>query len=103
MERIDLLRQYLEESPEDPFLLFALAKEFEKMGDRKRALEKYQQLKTDHPDYVGTYYHLGKLLLEEGLSAEASEAYRTGIAVAKKQSDLHSRSELEGALLEIGD
>ncbi len=103
MNRMDLLRQYLDESPDDPFLIFALAKEFEKIGDDELALEKYRQLKEEHADYVGTYYHLGKLLVRIDQIGDASKVYRKGINVAKAQNDLHSRSELEGALLEIGD
>ena len=51
----------------------------------------------DHPEYVGTYYHLGKLheRLEEG--DKALEVYILGMRMARKKGDNHAFSELQGA------
>ena len=61
MSRLQQLFQFLENSPEEPFLLFAIAKEYEGMGDTENAFKFYVKLTDDAPYYVGTYYHLGKL------------------------------------------
>ncbi|MEX0747959.1 MAG: tetratricopeptide repeat protein, partial [Rhodothermales bacterium] len=54
----------------------------------------------DAPDYVGTYYHLGKLHEQEGRKEEAKETYRQGIATAQRLRDAHAESELREALLQ---
>jgi tetratricopeptide (TPR) repeat protein len=60
-DRLELLKSMLEKSPKDSFLLFAIAKEYEGLGENKAALDFFLNLKESQPDYVGLYYHLGKL------------------------------------------
>lgn len=102
-QRLQLLQKLLEESPNDSFTLFAIAKEYEGLGETQEALQHYQHLRSNNPDYVGLYYHLGKLLEKESKVREAIEAYDTGIAVAKKLGDTHSLSELNVARMELDD
>jgi tetratricopeptide (TPR) repeat protein len=54
-------------------------------------------LVNEHPDYVGTYYHLGKLHEKEGQKDAAIEVYQKGIAAARLKRDMHALSELQGA------
>ncbi len=98
MSRIETLLQYLVEDPDDPFTQFALAQEYARCGDSERALGYYQALRSRQPDYVGTYYHLGKLLEQAGQLERALEVYREGIAVAGRVGDGHARAELQDAL-----
>ncbi len=101
--RLIQLTELLKESPNEPFILFAIAKEYENMPDHKQALQFYLQLQSVDPNYVGLYYHLGKLyeILEQ--PAKAFETYTTGMNVARKQGDQHALSELAGARLVLGD
>jgi tetratricopeptide (TPR) repeat protein len=87
----------LKEDPEDSFVLYAVAKEYEQLDDLEKALETYNKLKEADHDYVGLYYHLGKLyeILEE--PDKALEAYAEGIDVAKSLADFHALSELNTA------
>ena len=101
MDRIKSLLSFLKESPNDPFLHFALAKEWEGQGDFQRSLEKYEFLRMHHPDYVGTYYHLGKLYEHFDRQEDAMQCYEEGIKVANAAKDMHSASELRGALDEL--
>lgn len=101
MARLDVLKEFLDQSPDDPFLHFAIAKEFEKGDNLDDALEKYRFLESTHPDYLGTYYHLGQLLIKLNHLPMAKEAIEKGIEVAIKQEDQHSKSELEGLLMEL--
>jgi tetratricopeptide (TPR) repeat protein len=102
-ERLQRLLNFLEASPGDSFLLFAVAKEYEKEKDIKMALQYYIQLKTSDPDYVGLYYHLGKLYEQKEDFDTAVATYQTGMEVAKKQGDKHALSELAGAKLNLVD
>ena len=50
-----------------------------------------------HPDYVGTYYHLGKLLEKHNDTARAIVIYQKGMEAARTKRDMHAFSELQGA------
>jgi len=95
--RIDTLLKFLEEDPNDSFIMFALAKEYEKIGTLKKALDTYMQLREMDPNYVGLYYHLAALQLELKLPDEALVTYDQGMIVAKKAADFHALSELHTA------
>lgn len=103
MTRKAQIEQMLASSPNDSFLLFALAKEFEKMGDDTGALEVYERLRTSNPNYVGLYFHLAKTLERLDREAEAWQTYSTGIQIAKRLGENHAMNELAGARLELGD
>ncbi len=102
-KRLEQLIGFLKASPNEPFILFAIAKEYEKLDDKKNALAFYQKLEQNNPDYVGTYYHLGKLYEQLGADAKAFQTYKTGMEIAQKAGDQHSLSELAGAKMELGD
>lgn len=95
--RLQQLLSLLNESPNDSFLLFAIAKEYEKAGDDPQALKYYQLLETTAPDYVGLYYHLGKLYERQGAYQTAFEKYNRGIEAARKAGDRHAEGELATA------
>ncbi|MCF8244928.1 MAG: tetratricopeptide repeat protein [Saprospiraceae bacterium] len=101
--RLQQLLQFYSASPDDAFLLFALAKEHEKLGNMETALDFYQKIVSTSPDYVGVYYHLGKLLEKARAPEQALETYKSGMAVAKKIGDQHAFSELAEAKLELDD
>jgi tetratricopeptide (TPR) repeat protein len=101
--RLEQLLQFQTERPNDAFLLFALAKEYEKLGEKDAALAHYQKIVTTTPDYVGVYYHLGKLQEALDQPSEAVATYKAGIAVAQRIGDRHAHSELAAAKMELTD
>ncbi|HFA50437.1 MAG TPA: tetratricopeptide repeat protein [Bacteroidetes bacterium] len=101
--RLERLLDFLAASPDDTFLLFALAKEYESMGDLEKSLRHYAHLVEVDPDYVGAYYHLGKLQEKLGQPATAFATYKTGMEAARRNNDQHALSELAGAKLALGD
>lgn len=103
MSRLNQLLAFHAASPKDSFVLFALAKEYEKMGDFGQALQHYREITSADPNYVGVYYHLGKLEEKMEGPQQAMVTYRTGMDVAQKAGDRHAYSELAGAKLELGD
>ncbi len=100
-KRLQQLFSFLEESPDDAFILFAIAKEYEKLEVHETAFEYYHKLVTIDPDYVGTYYHLGKLYEEVAQGEKALKIYQKGIETAKKMKDQHALSELMGAKMNL--
>lgn len=98
-DRLAALKEFYEEDPTDPFTRFALAQEYLKRGQVDEALEFFEGLIENDPEYVGTYYHLGKLYVELDRPDEAKEIYRRGIKVAERKRDIKARAELQDALL----
>ncbi len=101
MSRIDQIRQFLQDSPNDSFLRYALAQELQKQGDVVAAKEAYLWLTDNQPSYVATYYHLGKLLITQGEKEAALAWFNLGIEHAKAAKELHALSELQSAKLEL--
>jgi len=101
--RLEQLLSFLEGSPKDAFIHFAIAKEYENLDNLDKALSYYQHLEQNNPDYVGTYYHLGKLYEKQEKINEAFSTYKKGMSIAKKLGDQHALSELAGAKLALGD
>lgn len=95
--RIDKLLKFLESDPNDPFVLYALATEYNSSNDIEKAFDYYNKLVSDHPDYVGTYYHLGKLYEKTEKKEDALVVYQKGMAAARNKRDMHAFSELQGA------
>jgi len=96
-ERIDKLKAFLKDNPNDSFLNHALALEYVKLGDEDSARRHFEQNKTSDPGYVATYYHLGKLLERVGQQQAAIHVYEAGMEQAKAAKDMHSYNELQGA------
>jgi predicted Zn-dependent protease len=103
MERINKLKALLETQPGDSFLQHALALEYIKLGDDKSAREFFTQLLLVNPDYIGSYYHLGKLLIRQGETAEAILIIEMGMQKAKAAGDNHAYSELRAVLEDLED
>jgi tetratricopeptide (TPR) repeat protein len=95
--RLEKLLEFLQSDPNDPFVLYALATEYNTSNDTGKALGYYLKLTAEHPDYVGTYYHLGKLHEKLQQSEQALEVYQKGMTVARNKRDMHAFSELQGA------
>lgn len=96
-DRIEKLKSFLKESPDDCFLNHALALEYRKVGSDHEARQLFEKNLAHDPGYVATYYHLGKLLEHQGLQQEAIAIYERGMAAAKAAGDMHSYNELQGA------
>src|ERR1700712_323741 len=97
MDRIASIKNFLKETPEDNFLQHALALEYIKMGDDKEARMLFETILTRDAGYIGSYYHLGKLLERVGDADGAIAVYEQGMVNAKKAGDNHSYNELQAA------
>lgn len=95
LNRLQKLLDFLENEPNDPFLKYALATEYLNSNQTDKALSFYEDLITNHADYVGTYYHLGKLYEALDRKADAIKTYQNGMLTARKSNDMHAFSELQ--------
>ena len=101
MSRIEKLLEYMKTSGKDSFLQHALALEYIKVGDDDEARKLFNEILLREPTYIGSYYHLGKLLERVADFERAIRVYKRGMEEAKKAGDHHSYSELNGALEDL--
>ena len=101
MGRIEKLLEYMKTAEKDSFLQHALALEYIKVGEDEEARNLFNELLLREPTYVGSYYHLGKLLERAGDFEKAIRIYKRGMEEAKRAGDNHSYNELQGALEDL--
>lgn len=98
MDRIARIKEFLKDSPNDSFLKHALALEYIKLRNDHGARQLFEELLAYEPGYVGSYYHLGRLLERAGLPQDAITVYEKGMEMAKAVNDRHAYNELQAAL-----
>ena len=101
MDRIEKLRQLLSANPDDSFVQHALALEYVKLGDDMEAKKVFEQLLSENENYVGSYYHLGKLLERMNAKEDAILWYEKGMLKARQAGDYHAYNELKMAYEEV--
>ena len=92
-----MLKKYMDDNPEDPFNIYALALEYVDLNV-KISKSYFDKLLTKNPDYLPTYYHAENLYLELDNFEEAKKLYNKGIIIAEKQGDINTLNELKNAL-----
>lgn len=103
MEKIEKLLSYLNAFPNDSFLQHALALEYIKKGKDAKAERLFNEILERDPSYIGSYYHLAKLLERKGEITAALQWYQKGMDAAKKAADIRAYNELYAALDELND
>lgn len=98
MDRIAQLKDFIRETPHDPFLHYALTMEYVKLGDVDLSRRGFENMINVYPEYVGTYYHYAKFLEKQNEKEEAEKIYEKGMSVANKVRNRHALSELQAAL-----
>jgi Tfp pilus assembly protein PilF len=103
MDRLEKLKELLKAGPTDSFLNHALALEYLKLNEINSAREVFETLLDRDPDYVGSYYHLAKLLEGAGETNLAVKWYEKGMEKARRAGDNHSFNELQAAYEDLVD
>ncbi len=97
MEKIEKLKSFLIDSPGDSFLKHALALEYIKLGDEAEARKLFLEILERDPSYIGSYYHLARLLERTGETENAKIWYEKGMIAARQAGDSHAYNELQAA------
>ena len=98
MERIEKLKDFLSKNPDDSFIQHALALEYVKLGEDAEARRLFENLLEKDQHYIGSYYHLARLLERTEDRDTAIKYYEKGMEMAKAAGDQHSYNELRSAL-----
>ena len=101
MDKIPRLKELLQQDPTDSFLQHALALEYIKLGNDEEAQKLFETILLRDPGYIGSYYHLAKLLERNDRTEDAVKVYEKGMEEAKKAGDSHALGELRGAYEEL--
>ena len=95
-DRLHQLFAFYKEDPNDAFTIYAIATEL-RQSEPLKALEYYEKLLAEHENYVGTYYHAGKLYEELTKPELAEKVYQKGMKIARQEGNMHAFSELQQA------
>ncbi|WP_236974876.1 hypothetical protein [Membranihabitans maritimus] len=99
--KIQYLEDLIAEDGRDAFPYFALAKEYEKIGEKEKASFNYKKLISTFPSYSGTYYHYAQFLITNEKTDLAKDIITTGLEVLKSQKENHLYNELSGLYLQF--
>ena len=98
LHRIQQLLEFLEEEPNNPFNLYALALEYQK-HDTEKVAHYFDMLLQNHKNYLPTYYHAADFFAQQNEITKAKNIYEEGIRLATEQQDNHTLRELQNAYL----
>jgi len=97
-DRLQKLQAMLEREPNDTFLLYGIALEHKKANRVADAVAFFDKVIQLDPGYCYAYHQKGLTHEQAGNIAAAKQAYRDGMAAARKKGDEHARQEIEAAL-----
>jgi tetratricopeptide (TPR) repeat protein len=100
--RLEMLKNMVAQSPNDSFTRYGLAMEYARSGDLEQAIQEYRALLAANPNYPAAYFHGGQTLEKLGRREEARMLYQQGIEATTRLGDLHTRSEIQAALDQLG-
>lgn len=98
---ISRLAKAIKKDPDDIFSKFALALELLKVDSVEKAQFLFEAVLKQDPEYLGVYYHLGKLYQSQGYYKQALQLFEDGITMAARQNEPRAKSELQEALQQL--
>ncbi len=99
--KISQLAKNVQQDPSDTFSKFALALELLKEDQVEKAQLLFEAILKQDPDYLGVYYHLGKLYQRREMYSLAEDMFTKGIQIATKKNESRTKSELSEALVQL--
>ena len=99
--RLEMLRQLVDEHPQEAFPRYGLAVELANQGQLEDALQHFAKLIEQHPNYTAGYQMSAQTLLRAGRNQEARRLLQDGIASAKREGNAKDEGEIQGILHEL--
>ena len=94
MPSVEQIEALLTDSPEDTFLLYALAMELDNEDKNDRSLTIFEKLMNQAPPYVPAFFMRAQQLVRLDRIADAKTDLGNGIQQAKEQDDAHAAREM---------
>lgn len=98
IKRINLLKSFIADDPNEPFNKYALAMEYYELKPND-SMALLQNLLQDHPGYLPTYFKLAHLLWDNEEWELADKVFKNGLSLAEEQNDSKTYKELKSAYL----
>jgi len=95
-ERIQQLLQFVQEQPNEPFNLYALAMEY-LQENPSQSVHYLEMLLEQFPQYLPTYYQAASLYQEQTDRPKAEMLYQQGLELARDQKNDKIFGELQRA------
>jgi predicted Zn-dependent protease len=100
--RREKIEAMLQDEPQDQFLRYSLACEYDNEDRPAESLALLQGLMADQPPHVHSFLRGAQLLVKVGRTADARTTLRTGIEAARQQGELHAAGEMGELLASLG-
>ena len=93
----------LQVEPNDPFLRYGLAVEYDNEGRYDESLALFQSLTRDNPPEVASFLRGAQLLVRLDRIDDARAMLRDGIDAARLQGNAHAAGEMAELLASLGN
>jgi len=100
--RREKIEAMLKLEPEDQFLRYSLATELDNEDRSDESLALLRGLMADQPPHVHSFLRGAQLLIKLDRIADARDALRAGIELARQQGELHAAGEMGELLASLG-
>jgi tetratricopeptide (TPR) repeat protein len=101
--RLDSLKQLLEKDPNDSFTRYAIALEYNSLGEPEIAINFLKEVIDRDATYLPAYHQLGQICVRLNRTEEAKQVYKRGIELAQLSGDAHAKEEMTEELEELED
>jgi predicted Zn-dependent protease len=101
VDKIAGLREILVLDPQNSFARYGVAMELAGRGETTAALEEFDTLLKNDPDYTAGYFMAAQTLANAGRNVEAIGKLKAGIGCAARAGNRHALSEMQGMLDEL--
>ncbi len=100
--RREKIEAMLKDEPEDQFLRYSLACEFDNEDRSEESLALFRGLITDKPPHVHAFFRGAQLLVKLDQVTDARTMLRDGIEIARQQNEMHAAGEMGELLMSLG-
>jgi predicted Zn-dependent protease len=101
MDKIAALREILALDAKNSFARYGIAMELASRGETVAALDEFDTLLKNDPDYTAGYFMAAQTLTKVGRTAEAAERLKAGVGCAARSGNSHALSEMQAMLDEL--
>jgi predicted Zn-dependent protease len=101
MDKLAGLREILALDAKNSFARYGVAMELAGRGETTGALEEFDTLLKNDPDYTAGYFMAAQTLVKAGRKDEAAERLTAGIGSAARSGNRHAMSEMQAMLEEL--
>jgi hypothetical protein len=100
--RREKIEAMLKLEPQDQFLRYGLATEYDNERRFEESLHLFRGLMADQPPHVASFLRGAQLLVNLDRIADARAVLRDGIEIARQQGELHAAGEMGELLASLG-